>query len=249
MNYDSNNKNNKKVYGATLEIQGGKIIGENTFAGFELRTKSYFQKNNEENKINDSRVFLNYKINDILFVSPSYYIFEKDGQDYHLASNSFNLVKKNEFFDINYSYSIGYQDYRFNKDANSNRSSNIIGATFIINDFEVIPSLGREIISARDDQYSLVNNFQSLKINRNFYNRRFLAEIDYFKVNQDSKEVDPLWAIKRSDEQHNYNLSICDRTIVIFSYFACIGYSKTENYSNNSIYNYNNNQIKLTFRK
>jgi hypothetical protein len=249
VNYDSNNMNNKKVYGATLEIQGGKIISENTFAGFELRTKSYFQKNNEENKINDSRVFLNYKINDILFVSPSYYIFEKDGQDYHLASNSFNVVKKNEFFDINYSYSIGHQDYRFNKDANSNRSSNIIGATFIINDFEVIPSLGREIISARDDQYSLVNNFQSLKINRNFYNRRFLAEIDYFKVNQDSKEVDPLWAIKRSDEQYNYNLSICDRTIVIFSYFACIGYSKTENYSNNSIYNYNNNQIKLTFRK
>ena len=68
-------------------------------------------------------------------------------------------------------------------------------------------------------------------------------------MNQDSKEVDPLWAIKRNDEQYNYNLSICDRTIVIFSYFACIGYSKTENYSNNSIYNYNNNQIKLTFRK
>ena len=86
-------------------------------------------------------------------------------------------------------------------------------------------------------------------LNRNFNQRRFLLEASYFNFMQNNNETDLLWNIKRKDEQHNYNFNFCDRNIFIFSHFICLGYSKTINNSNNPFYDYQSNEIRLTFRK
>ena len=249
VNYNSSGEDEKTVNGSNISVQTGKLLNENLFVGFDARSKFYLESDNEKNKINDFKVLANYKFNKYISATPSYYRFEKKDQDYEHFSN--NLGYSNNFgrLDLNYNFNFGYKDYRYNKSLNSDNLINSLGLSFIIQNFEIRPYIGREIISAKDKQYSLVSDFKGLSINRNFSRRRFLVEASYSNVNQNNNETDLLWNIKRKDDQDNYNINFCDRNIFIFSHFLCLGYSKTNNNSNNPFYNYESSEIKFTFRK
>lgn len=249
VNYNSSGEEEKTVNGSTFSVQSGKLLNENLFVGFDARSKFYLESDNEKNKINDFKVSANYKFNKHISATPSYYKFEKKDQDYEHFSNNLGYLNDFGLLDFNYNFNFGYKNYRYNKDLNSDNLSNSLGLSFIIQNFEVRPYIGHEIISAKDKQYSLASDFNGLSIDRNFSRRRFLLEASYSNVNQNNNETDLLWNIKRKDYQYNYNINFCDRNIFIFSHFLCLGYSKTNNNSNNPFYNYETNEIKLNFRK
>jgi len=249
VNYNSGGEEQKTVAGSALSVKTGKMLTEDIFVGFDARSKFYLESNNEKNKINDFKFLTNYKFNKYISTTPSYYRFEKKDQDYEYYSNNFSFFNDLDLFDINYNFNFGYKDYRYNKNLNSDSLSNSLQLNFIIKNFEIIPSLSHEIISAKDKQYSLANTSKGFMLNRNFNQRRFLLEASYFNFMQNNNETDLLWNIKRKDEQHNYNFNFCDRNIFIFSHFICLGYSKTINNSNNPFYDYQSNEIRLTFRK
>ena len=249
VNYNSGGEEQKTVKGSELSVKTGKILTEDFFVGFDARSKFYLESNNEKNKIDDFKLLANYKFNKHISITPSYYRFEKKDQDYEYFSNNLSFFNDLDLFDINYNFNFGYKDYRYNKNFNSDILNNSLGLNFIIKDFEIKPSLGHEIISAKDKQYSLVNTFKGFSVNRNFNQRRFLLEANYLNLKQNNHEIDLLWNIKRKDDQHTYSFNLCDRNIFIFSHYVCLGYFKTINYSNNDFYNYKSNEIRLTFRK